>query len=44
MPVVVVGTESPDQGPFGIFAASLRIENFPTPDDAPAEPRQALRR
>ena len=29
VPVVVVGTESPDQGPFGIFAASLRIEELP---------------
>ena len=34
--------EPPDQGPFGIFAARLRIENFPTPDDAPAGLRQAF--
>jgi hypothetical protein len=42
VPVVVVGPEPPDQGPFGIFAAGLRIEHFPTPDDAPAGPRQAF--
>lgn len=45
MPVVVVSTEPPDQGPFGIFAARLRIEHFPTPqlpDDAPAGPRRAF--
>jgi hypothetical protein len=42
VPVVVVGPEPPDQGPFGIFAAGLRIEHFPTPNDAPAGPRQAF--
>lgn len=42
VPVVVIGPEPPDQGPFGIFAAGLRTEHFPTPDDAPAGPRQAF--
>jgi hypothetical protein len=42
VPVVVVGPEPPDQGPFGIFAAGLRIEHFPTADDALAGPRQAF--
>ncbi len=42
VPVVVLGPEPPDHGPFGIFAAGLRIEHFPTPDDAPAGPRQAF--
>jgi hypothetical protein len=40
--VVVLGPEPPDHGPFGIFAAGLRIEHFPTLDDAPAGPRQAF--
>jgi hypothetical protein len=35
VPVVVVGTEPPDQGPFGIFVARLRIEHFPTPRRRP---------
>jgi hypothetical protein len=42
VPVVVVGPEPPDQGPFGIFAAGLRMEHFPTSNDAPAGPRQAF--
>jgi hypothetical protein len=40
VPVVVVGPEPPDHGPFGVFAAGLRIEHFPK--DAPAGPRQAI--
>jgi hypothetical protein len=40
VPVVVVGPEPPDQGPFGVFAVGIRIEEFPISDDASAGPRQ----
>jgi hypothetical protein len=28
VPIVVVGSEPPEQGPFGVFAAGLRIKHF----------------
>lgn len=38
VPVVLVGPEPPDHGPFGVFAAGLRTEHFSTPDAASATP------
>lgn len=42
VPVVMLGPEPPDRGPFGIFAAGLRIQRFPTSGEPHPGPRQAF--
>ncbi len=42
VPVIKFGTDIPGQGPFGAFAAGLRIEHFTDPGELDHGPRQAI--
>jgi hypothetical protein len=42
VPVITVGADVPGQGPFGVFAAGLRIEHFTASGEPSPGPRQAI--
>jgi hypothetical protein len=42
VPIVVVGSEPPEEGPFGIFAAGLRIKHFPGDGFGPRQELEAI--